>query len=78
VFSVLLQQLPAKSGALEDRLDQVILLQRLGQVLIHLCLDTPLPITHHGMGCQRNDGRPLGTETPLVLADLACGLKTAL
>ena len=49
-FAVLLQQRTAQRGALQDGLYQMILLQRLGQILIHLRLDALLPVAHHGVG----------------------------
>lgn len=56
----------------------MVLLERLGQVLVHLCLDALLAITHHGMGRERDDGSALIAQAPLILANLGCGLKTAL
>jgi len=75
---VLLQELSPESGTLENGLDEVVLLERLGQVLVHLGLDALLAITHHGVGCERDDGSALTAQAPLILANLGCGLKTAL
>lgn len=76
--AVLLEELPAQRGALEDRLDQVILLERLGEVLVHLRLDATLAVAHHGVGREGDDGGALGAEAALVLADLGRGLETTL
>lgn len=75
---ILLQELTAKGRTLENGLDQVVLLQRLRQVLVHLCLDAFLAITHHGVGCQSNNGSTMRAQAALVLTNLACCLKTAL
>lgn len=56
----------------------MILLQRLGEILVHLCLDTLLSVTHHGVGREGNDGCALAAEAALVLANLGRGFETAL
>ena len=56
----------------------MILLKRLGQVLVHLGLDTFFSVTKHGMGSKCDDWRSLGTETSLVLTDLGCSLESTL
>ena len=77
-LAVLLQKGAAQSGALENGLDKMVLLQRLGQVLVHLRLNAALAITHHGVSRQSNNGGSLCAEAALVLADLARGLKSTL
>lgn len=75
---VLFQQGAAEGGTLEDRLYQVVLLQRLRQVLVHLCLDALFTVTHHRMRREGDNGRPLRSQAALVLADLARGFETTL
>lgn len=77
-LAILLKQWPAEGGAFENCLYQMVLLQRLREVLIHLCLDTLLAITHHGVRCEGNDGGSVSTHALLVLANLARGLKATL
>ncbi len=75
---VLLEELATERSAFEDRLDEVVLLQRLGEVLVHLGLDALLAISHHGVRCEGNDGCPLAAEAPLVFANLGRGFEAAL
>jgi len=56
----------------------MILLQRLGQVFIHLCLDAAFAVSHHGVRRKRDDGCPLGTEAAFILSNLGRSLKTTL
>lgn len=78
LFPVLLKKLSSKSGALENRLNEVVLLQRLREVLVHLGLDALFTITHHGVSRQGNDRRSVRALGLLILANLAGGLETTL
>jgi hypothetical protein len=49
-FTILFKQRAAERRAFEDRLDEMVLLQGFGQILVHLSLDTLLSVTHHGVG----------------------------
>lgn len=56
----------------------MILLQRLGQILVHLSLNALLPVTHHGVSSQGNDGCPVRAHASFVVANLAGSLKSSL
>src|SRR6187402_2480127 len=56
----------------------MILFERLGQVLVHLGLNTLLSIPKHGMSCKCDDWSSLGTKTPLILSDLGSSFKSTL
>lgn len=56
----------------------MVLLERLGEILVHLSLDALLSVTHHGVCCKRNDRSPLHAEAALVLSDSARRLKSTL
>lgn len=75
---ILLQQLTPQGSTLENGLDEVVLLQGLGQVFVHLGLDALLTVTHHGVGCQGNDRGTMRAKASLILANLASCLKAAL
>lgn len=77
-LAVLLEERAAQCGAFEDGLYEVILLQGLGQIFIHLSLNALLPVSHHGMCCEGDNRGPMGTHASLVLANLASGLETSL
>lgn len=77
-LSVLLEQWTTKGRALQDSLDQLVLLQRFREILIHLGLDALFSIAHHGVCRQGNDGGSVRSHAPLVLANLAGGLETSL
>ena len=56
----------------------MILLERLREILVHLCLDALLPIAKHSMCGKRDDGCPLGSEASLIFSDLGSGFKSSL
>jgi hypothetical protein len=56
----------------------MILLERFGEILIHLCLNALFSVAKHCMGCERDDRSPLGAETPFILADLCSGFESSL
>ena len=56
----------------------MVLLQRLRQVLVHLCLDALFTVAHHRVRREGDNGCPLRSQAPLVLADLARGFETSL
>lgn len=77
-LAVLLQKLAAESGAFENRLNEMVLLEWLGQVLVHLCLDTLFAIAHHGMCGKCNNRSALGTEAAFILTNLGRSFESAL
>ena len=77
-LAVLLEQLAPEGRALENGLDEMVLLQWLGQVLVHLRLNALLPVAHHGVCRQGDDGCALAAQAALVFADLAGSFETTL
>jgi hypothetical protein len=59
-------------------LDELVLLERLGDVFVHLGLDALLSVANHGVGCEGNDGRTADNVVALPFADVGCGFKTTL
>jgi hypothetical protein len=56
----------------------MILLERLREIFVHLCLNTFFSVAKHRMGCERNNGSSLGAEASLILSNLSCGFKSSL
>lgn len=56
----------------------MILLQRLGQIFIHLGLDAAFPVAHHCVSSKGDDGSSLRPKATLIFSNLARGFKTAL
>lgn len=76
-FPVFLEQVAPQRGALEDGLYQVVRLEWLGQVLIHLSLDALLSVPHHRVCRQGDDWRSV-VQILLVLPNLAGCLESTL
>lgn len=56
----------------------MILLQRLGQIFIHLGLYTAFPVTHHCVSSEGNNGCPLCPKAALIFSDLAGRFESTL
>lgn len=56
----------------------MILLQRLRQIFIHLCLNAAFPITHHCVSSKGDNGCPLCSKAALIFSDLAGRFESTL
>lgn len=52
----MLEHCAAHGSAFEDRLDELVLLEGFGEVLVHLVLEAGFAVADHGVGCQGDDG----------------------
>lgn len=77
-LSILFQKLAAKGGTLENGLDQVVWLERLRKVFVHLRLNALFAVTHHSMRRQGDDGSAVVSALLFVLSDLLRRFKSAL
>ena len=68
----------AHSGAPEDRLDELVLTQGLGEVVVHLGGETLFAVADHGVGGEGDDGRGGDDVVALPFADFGCGFEAAL
>lgn len=71
-------QCAAHSGAPEDRLDELILAQRLGEVVVHLGGETLFAVADHGVGREGDNGCRRDDVVALPFADLGRGFEAAL
>jgi hypothetical protein len=56
----------------------MILLQRFGEILVHLGLNTFLAIAKHSMSSESYDRSSLGSKAPFIFTDLSRGLESTL
>lgn len=77
-IATLFEEGATQSGAFEDSLNEVSLLQGFGQVFIHLGLYTFLAVTQHGVSGEGNDRGSLSAEATLIFTNLASGFKSTL
>lgn len=65
-------------SAPQDGLDELVLPQWLGEVVVHLCGQTLLAIANHGVRRQRNNGRRRDGVVAFPLTDLCSSLESTL
>lgn len=56
----------------------MILLQRLGQIFIHLSLYAAFPVTHHCVSSEGDNGCPLCSKAALIFSNLAGRFESTL